>query len=592
MFQHLVVALDGSESSLKAFDAALELAARAQVPLDIVSVQEELPRYASAAEEAERERTAASRYYGQIHAEALRRARHKGVTPYAEIVVGHEAQAMMDFVRARRADLIAIGHKGHSGVWGAFLGSTASSVVTHAPCSVFVHRAREGLGYKRVVAALDGSPFGRQAFQLALELARLFDGSVVALSVIEGSPMLPDGSQALSRIQQLQAAALEQARVAGVELETVTRGGHAAQVIVDYARAGDFDLIIAGATGRERPWSATAGGTALRIAQEAPCAVLLVRPFRLAQQVKDLMARDVSTVTPQTPLREVVELLLRRDIKAAPVVDERRRVVGIITGGDLLTRGNLALRLSLLREPALDADTLREQLRGLEAGGTRRTAREVMTPDPETIAAGADLQEAINRMAQRNIKRLPAVDADGKLVGILTRADVLRAMAAAPETPETPHTPQANASTVAEVMTRQVSTVQPDASSETVLRAVLESPQRRVVVVDAGGRVRGIITDRNLLAQAAKEKRPALIGAFVSRLPHAVAGEAVAQSAHDRTAAELMDAAVFSVRADEPLLSAIQAMIQYQVKRLVVVDDEGNLRGLIERQQILRSLMR
>jgi CBS domain-containing protein len=52
-------------------------------------------------------------------------------------------------------------------------------------------------------------------------------------------------------------------------------------------------------------------------------------------------------VTPATSLAEVVELLLRRNVKAIPVVDERRRVVGIITGGDLLRRGGLDLRLSL-----------------------------------------------------------------------------------------------------------------------------------------------------------------------------------------------------------------------------------------------------
>ena len=130
MFQHLVVALDGSESSLKAFDAALDLAARANAQLDLVSVEEELPRYSSAREEAERERAAAQTYFSRIHADARRRAQNKRVTLHAEILAGHEAQTLMDFVRARRADLLVIGHKGHSGVWGAFLGSTASSLVS------------------------------------------------------------------------------------------------------------------------------------------------------------------------------------------------------------------------------------------------------------------------------------------------------------------------------------------------------------------------------------------------------------------------------------------------------------------------------
>jgi CBS domain-containing protein/nucleotide-binding universal stress UspA family protein len=587
MFQHLVVALDGSESSLKAFDAALDLAARANAQLDLVSVEEELPRYSSAREEAERERAAAQTYFSRIHADARRRAQNKRVTLHAEILAGHEAQTLMDFVRARRADLLVIGHKGHSGVWGAFLGSTASSLVTHAPCSVLVHRAKNEVGFKRLLVAHDGSPLSRHALQHALELAKLCGASLTALTVVEGAS---DDLRIPASIRQLHEAVVEQARAAGVELQVAARGGHAAQAIVDFARQGDFDLILAGATGQERPWSATAGGTAQRVAQEALCAVLLARPLRLAQRVQDVMAREVSTVAPQTPLPQVVELLIRRGVKAVPVVDEHARVVGIITGGDLLARGNLALRLSLLREPALDADALREQMRALAAGGTLRAAREVMTPDPETISVDADLQEAINRMAQHNIKRLPVVDADRRLVGIVTRADVLRAVAATPETSEAPTSFTPNARTVGEVMTRQVPTMPPDAPSEHVLRAVLESPLRRVVVVEADGRVRGIITDRNLLAQAADETRPSLIGALTSRLPHRAASEAAAKIAHGRTAADLMDATVFTARADDSLLRAIQTMMQYQVKRLVVVDAEGRLQGMVDRQQILRAL--
>jgi len=353
MFQHLVVALDGSESSLKAFDAALDLAARANAQLDLVSVEEELPRYSSAREEAERERAAAQTYFSRIHADARRRAQNKRVTLHAEILAGHEAQTLMDFVRARRADLLVIGHKGHSGVWGAFLGSTASSIVTHAPCSVFVHRAKNEVGFKRLLVAHDGSPLSRHALQHALELAKLCGASLTALTVVEGAS---DDLRIPASIRQLHEAVVEQARAAGVELQVAARGGHAAQAIVDFARQGDFDLILAGATGQERPWSATAGGTAQRVAQEALCAVLLARPLRLAQRVQDVMAREVSTVAPQTPLPQVVELLIRRGVKAVPVVDEHARVVGIITGDDLLARGNLALH---------------EQMRALAAGGTR-----------------------------------------------------------------------------------------------------------------------------------------------------------------------------------------------------------------------------
>src|SRR5581483_3798310 len=122
---------------------------------------------------------------------------------------------------------------------------------------------------------------------------------------------------------QLRAAAGEHARAAGVGYEHVVRTGHAAQVLREEARAAGADLVVAGATGLEHPWSVTLGGTAAGVAIEAACSVLLVR---------DLMVRAVSAVTADTPLSDVVELLLRRDVKALPVLDPRRRVVGIITG--------------------------------------------------------------------------------------------------------------------------------------------------------------------------------------------------------------------------------------------------------------------
>lgn len=104
-----------------------------------------------------------------------------------------------------------------------------------------------------------------------------------------------------------------------------------------------------------------------------------------------------------------MELLVRRDIKAVPVVDEERRVVGIITGGDLLSRGRLGLRLSLQRD--LTAEEFAEQVRALETAG--QTVREVMTPGSLTVGPETALDEAIHLMATRNLKRLPVTDGQG-----------------------------------------------------------------------------------------------------------------------------------------------------------------------------------
>jgi hypothetical protein len=443
--------------------------------------------------------------------------------------------------------------------------------------------------FQRILVGLDGSPLGRRAFQVALEFARLYSADLLALSVLEGPfPGNREHGEAegLSYYRQLQANAVERAKAAGVSLSTAIRRGHAARTLVEFAQDADVDLIIVGATGHEHPWSLTMGGTAWRVTSEAPCALIVVRPPRTARLVRDLMVRHVSTVTPETSLAEVVGLLLRQGVKAVPVVDERRRPVGIITGGDLLTRAALEFRLSIQQE--LEVEAVARELHRLETGG--KTAGDVMTPHPRTIAADAALMTAIRTMADHHVKRLPVVDAQEALVGILSRADVLRAVAAGAElSPEDGEDiePFAQARTVGDVMFADVPTVKPEAPIDEVVRLTLGSPWRRVVVTTPDGVVQGIITDRRLLTRAAADIRPKLLQALGDLF------EAVANwrgTHRPLTAGDLMYTEVFAVHRDEPIIHAIRLMMQHQVKRLVVVDAEGRLQGIVDRQALLRWL--
>ena len=443
--------------------------------------------------------------------------------------------------------------------------------------------------FQRLLVGLDGSPLGRQAFQVALEVARLYKADLIALSVLEGpfpGNREHEEAEGLSYYGQLQANTVQQAKAAGASLSTSIRRGHAARALVEFAQEANVDLIILGATGHEHPWSLTMGGTAWRVTNEAPRAVIVVCPPRTARWVRDIMVRHVSTVSPHTPLAEVVRLLLRQGVKAVPVVDERRRVVGIITGGDLLTRAALEFRLSIQQE--LEAEAVARELHRIEIDG--KTARDVMTPKPRTISPDATLVTAIRTMSDRHIKRLPVVDAQGCLVAILSRADVLRAVAAGAELiPEDEKAvkPSPRARTVSDLMTTDVPTVKPEAPIDDVVRLILSSPWRRAVVITPDGRVQGVITDRRLLTRAAADIRPKLLQAFGDLF------EAVASWRGTRkplTAADLMYTNVFTVRVDEPVVHAIRAMMQHQVKRLVVVDAEDRLQGIVDRQALLRCL--
>ena len=594
MFKSILVAYDGSEPARAALEAGIQLAKRTRSTIASVSVEEVLPRYADTIDEVEEAKDDIEEHSRRMTTETQDRAWADGIHLETVVRQGHEVETILAEVRQRRADLLVIGFQGHSRVFERFLGSTAMSLARLAPCSVLVVTVPKGpghaQGWSRILVGLDGSPYGRLAMQMALEMASLSNGAVVGLTVFERSPLgraePPDQGYA----QQVQTAAAEHARTAGVPFEGVTRQGHATEILCQEAQATHADLLVLGATGLGRPWSPVIGGTTTGVASQAPCSVLLVRPPQAAWRIQDVMVRAVSTVFLDSPLLEVVELLQRRNVKALPVLDHDRHVVGMITGGDLLTRSELGVRLSIQRE--LSAESLREQLRELARG--QKTAREVMTRHVHTIAPEADLPTAIRLMGSHRVKRLPVVDPGGALVGIISRADVLRALAALPESTIAPALQARVSGTVGDAITTGIPTVSPQTSAEEVLVKLLECPLRRVVVVGEAGRVLGLISDRDVLLRAGPDVRPWVLRVLTARHPWRRPGDIGKPPAgpHEPlTAEDLMAPALFAVHPEDSLAQAIRLMIQHQVKRLVVTDAEGRFLGLVDRRALLQSLV-
>lgn len=147
-------------------------------------------------------------------------------------------------------------------------------------------------------------------------------------------------------------------------------------------------------------------------------------------QVQDVMTRKVVTVRPDTPAPEIARLLVDNRISGVPVVDEAGRVLGVVSEGDLIRRlessddgRRRSWWLELLASPERRAEDY------VRAHG--RTARDIMTDQVVTIDEQATLAEAARLLEEHHVKRLPVVR-DGKLVGLVSRADLLRALALAP----------------------------------------------------------------------------------------------------------------------------------------------------------------
>lgn len=140
MFKRILVGLDGSKGAHKALDAALQLAAEQGAELLAVSVEERLPHYAAMVGEVEEAKRQANDYFGRVQREAYDRAKQAGIELRAVTLAGHAAQRIVEYANAEKVDLLVLGHSGHTGVWGQFLGTTADKIVRHAPCSVLIVR--------------------------------------------------------------------------------------------------------------------------------------------------------------------------------------------------------------------------------------------------------------------------------------------------------------------------------------------------------------------------------------------------------------------------------------------------------------------
>jgi len=128
------------------------------------------------------------------------------------------------------------------------------------------------------------------------------------------------------------------------------------------------------------------------------------------------MTSDVVTVHPDDPFKQVVQVLAARGVDATPVVDERGELLGVVSGSDLTCHDEEVPPLPSLVHKAV-------RLHARKARG--RTARELMTSPARTLAPEALVVDALHDMAHHRVGRLVVVEG-GRVVGILTRSDVLK----------------------------------------------------------------------------------------------------------------------------------------------------------------------
>lgn len=329
--------------------------------------------------------------------------------------------------------------------------------------------------------------------------------------------------------------------------------------------------------------------------------------------VKQVMETSVTTVALDTPIATVMTVLLDAPFRAVPVLDGQRRLQGIISTGDLMRAGVLSVRRGVMRT-ALELDT--RTVEAIEAPleqarQSDRMARDVMNRQVRSVTGDAALRDAVQVMVETGLRRLPVIDRNGVLMGMLTRADVLQVIVTSPlmhaqaSSGTQPLSSTHGLSALSSLPAQQrpvsaysnpdVATVTEQAPFADVLDALIISPLKRVIVLDAQRHVRGIISDVDVLARIREDMRPRFLSMLANwgriRQGQTIEGQSRSLTGQLTTAADIMNSNVTTVTDTTTVQDTIEKMMSTKRKFLPVVNTQGVLVGAVGRSDLLRIVL-
>lgn len=303
-----------------------------------------------------------------------------------------------------------------------------------------------------------------------------------------------------------------------------------------------------------------------------------LNPLPADRAVSAVMTRRVITVTSAMSVAAAWERMLQNNVKSMPVVDEGNHVVGMLTDEDILTRAGVGQRLAVAKQ--LDDAQLKQEFQRLQDSAL--TVKDVMSQPPLVAQPNESIAAAAARMAGHGVKRLPVVDEQGSLVGVLARLDVLRLVTEATARGGDNPMPAGAGRVAADVMLPNIPLVPGTANLAEIVAAFVTFNSHRLIVIDEQGLPIGLVSDGDVVARIQPADRRGLLDALQRRGPT----PSTAVQARD-----LMSPEVLTVTPETSLTDATQKMLARGRKWLIVVDAAGKPLGLVDRQAVLRAVV-
>lgn len=299
-------------------------------------------------------------------------------------------------------------------------------------------------------------------------------------------------------------------------------------------------------------------------------------PFA-GQTVGDVLERGVLVAQPAVRVANACRQLLERNQALLPVLDDNAHVLGVVPV-NALTMPLLPFHLLRALPPA-ERDAA---INALPA----RSLSEVLDVEPRMLTMETLVLRAVGAMVEWGLDVLPVVERDGQFVGLFGVEQALRA--AQPQ--QTPSDTVRNVEPPAPVrllMQSAVPTIAVNARAAAALARLFNAPDRFMVLVD-NGKPAGMLTDTDLVAQAEPAVRDAWLQAL--QQPPAAPERVWEPLLQNHYAADLPHAPAATIAAQATRDAAISMLLEQRLERLVVVEEDERMVGIIGRRGLLRAL--
>jgi nucleotide-binding universal stress UspA family protein len=280
-YRKILVALDGSESSIHALKESFKLASSEKSWITVVSV---VPSYEGELElVGVRDIKAALRQpCEQALSEASDLARAEGALIKTVCEEGEPYERIVDLVEGENCDLIVMGRRGVRRLERALIGSVTARVIGHSRRDVLVVPRGTTVGWQKILVATDGSRYSKAATERAIDFAGSYGGSLLAISIVDvPAEFYAEAPEAVDDMVNKAKGYVDDvkrlAEAEGVRTETFVREAETYEAITGVAREQKADAIVMGSHGRTGLKRLLMGSVTEKVIGYAPCPVLVVQ---------------------------------------------------------------------------------------------------------------------------------------------------------------------------------------------------------------------------------------------------------------------------------------------------------------------------